>query len=152
MYGPGKIYRGEVVRILGLWVQALRSAESVLADWMKIMRKLAIFLFAGIAYCIILPAFVVWGNDLDDGISTYTDESIGADDDLGSSANNINFIVVDAVGKAKTRKSADAKDKGNDAQKNVTNVYDGQSDNNENSVVVEAGSKVDKVYNIVIEK
>jgi hypothetical protein len=87
-------------------------------------------------------------DDLSDGISEYTDENVSGDDNIGNNKdNNINFIVVDALGKAKSKKEKDANDKGN-----ITNVDDGSVENNTNSVVVEAGSKVDKVYNIIIEK
>jgi hypothetical protein len=87
-------------------------------------------------------------DDLNDGMSEYTDENISADDAIGSNKdNNINFIVVDALAKAKSKKANDAKDKST-----IANIDDGSVERNVNSVVVDAGSKVDKVYNIVIEK
>jgi hypothetical protein len=106
----------------------------------------------GMLMVMMLPQARLWANDLDDGISTYTDESIGADDSLGKKGTNINYIVVNAIGKAKMKHGDDPKNKAKEGKKTVTNVYDGKSDNNENSVVVESGSKVDKIYNIVIEK
>jgi|GEM_PF-2551058 len=102
-----------------------------------------------IAACALCPSIAAQASDLDDGISEYTDDSIAADDNIGSNkANNINFIVVDAIGKAKNKK---AKGSEKDA-KNIQNFNDGSMEENTNSVVVEAGSRVDKVYNIIIEK
>jgi hypothetical protein len=94
----------------------------------------------------IVPTYA--GDDLNDGISEYTDENISADDNIGSNKdNNINFIVVDALGKAKSKKANDAKD-----TSSITNIADGSVEKNTNSVIVAAGSNVNKVYNIVIEK
>jgi hypothetical protein len=102
---------------------------------------MAIFFWHGMGYA----------DDLNDGISEYTEENISADEAMGANKdNNINYIVVDAIGKAKSTK----KDKPEAAAKSkeITNIPDAATDNNENSVVVEAGSRVDKVYNIIIEK
>lgn len=97
-----------------------------------------------------------FADDLSDGISESTDENIAADDSIGSNKeNNINFIVVDAMGKAKSAKGEKAGDAAAGkagAKKVLSNVDDGENDKNENSIVVEPGSRVDKVYNIVIQK
>jgi hypothetical protein len=91
--------------------------------------------------------------DTDDGISEFNEEPISADDNLGSKDTNVKFVVADAIAKAKMKANAskDDKDSGNDG-KTRSNVNTGDDENNQNSVVVGAGSKVDKVYNIVIQK
>lgn len=108
---------------------------------------IAVFTLALGAGAFLAPAYA---DDLSDGISEATDENIAADDNIGSNkANNINFIVVDAIGKSKSKRTKNA---ANRAGGCITNFNDGSMDNNTNSVVVESGSKVDKVYNIVIER
>jgi len=97
-----------------------------------------------------------WSGDLDDGISEYTEEPIAADDRIGKKDTNINFIVVDAIAKAKMAEKDDDEEKGDEKdsgeKKTISNINDGTNENNENSVVVEPGSKVDSIYNIIIEK
>jgi len=79
------------------------------------------------------------GDDLDDNISKYSDESISGDAEMGKADTNINFIVLDALAEAKKRqKSGDQN----------ANFNDGSGDNNQNSVVVGEGAQVDKVINI----
>lgn len=92
----------------------------------------------------------VRANDLDDGISTYTDESISSEDSIGKKDTNISFVVIDAIAKAKMMKAKNSD--GDDGDSAITNLNDNSQDSNENSVVVESGSRVDKVYNIIIEK
>ncbi len=93
----------------------------------------------------------IYADDLSDGISEYVDDTVSSNDNIGSNKdNNINFVVVDAIGKAKTAKKDEANGVSN--KREITNIVDKSTDNNENSIVVEAGSNVDKVTNIVIEK
>lgn len=96
---------------------------------------------------LIIPALsagsFVLASDLDDGISKFTDESIDADDKMGKPDTNVNFIVLDSMAEAQKRQKAGDKN---------ANFNDGSGDNNENSVVVESGSQVDKVINVVIQK
>ncbi len=91
---------------------------------------------------VIVPALgmgsLVLGGDLDDGISKYKDDSISADDQMGKTDKNINFIVLKAL--------ADAKRRGD---KN-SNYNDGSGDNNQNSVVCEVGAKCDNITNVTI--
>lgn len=97
-----------------------------------------------------LTPFPVRAGDLDDNISEATEESVAADENLGNKDVNISFIVTDALAQAKSRKSEEAL-KGKD-NKTLTHFDDGENDSNENSIVVGAGSRVDKVTNIVIQK
>ena len=94
----------------------------------------------------------VVAGDLDDDIANVSDDPIAADDNLGAKANNINFIVASSVGKAKNKADKDnGAEKKSKSSSSISNFNDGTGDTNENSVVVEAGSHVDKVYNIIID-
>jgi hypothetical protein len=102
--------------------------------------------------CVILiPAVIVgysWAeSDLDDGISTATDEGIQADDELGKKDNNINFIVLDAMAAAKMKAR-----KGDQAANKKRSGGDITADKNENSVVIGAGSRTGNIYNIQVMK
>jgi len=111
----------------------------------------------GLTAAVIFAGFMIGtqpaqAGDLDDGISSFTEGSISADDDLGSKDTNVNFIVTDAIAKAKVVqhqsevKSADsAQNKGNRINLNNDKEY------NENSIVLAPGSKADKVYNIILK-
>ena len=104
----------------------------------------------------------LFASDLSDGISEYTEEPITTEEKLGDKDTNINFIIVDAIAKAKMaekeameKKKNKAIEENENGKKNnatISNIKDGNQDNNQNSVVIESGSKVDKIYNIVIEK
>jgi len=98
---------------------------------------------------IVIPAMITgysWGeSDLEDGISTFTDEGVQADDDLGKKDNNINFIVLEAMAAAKMKSK-----KGDQASKSSSGDITG--DKNENSVVVGAGSQTGNIYNIQVMK
>jgi len=100
---------------------------------------------------IIIPAMITgysWGeSDLEDGISTATDDGIQADDELGKKDNNINFIVLDAMAAAKMKAK-----KGDQAAKNKKSGGDITGDKNENSVVVGPGSQTGNIYNIQVMK
>ena len=86
---------------------------------------------------------LVLGGDLDDGISKFTDDSIGADDKMGKTETNVNFIILESMAEAQKRQKAGDKN---------ANFNHGSGESNENSIVVEKGAKVDKVINIVIQK
>lgn len=104
-----------------------------------------------LAALIMISSSAGWAGDLDDGISSYTEESISGDDSIGKKDTNISFIVVEAVAKAKAikNKTPDGEETSSDIK---SNLNDGSMETNENSVVVESGSRVDRIYNIVIEK
>jgi hypothetical protein len=82
-------------------------------------------------------------EDMGDGISEATDEPMSGEDKLGDKDINIRFIVVNALSQAK---------KGKSAANEKTNFNDGSGDNNENSVVLEPGSRADRIVNVVVEK
>lgn len=82
----------------------------------------------------------VLAGDLDDGISTFTEEPISADDEALKADKNINFVVQQA--KTKAQKKND---------KN-TNFKDGGGDQNQNSIVVGAGAQTGDIINVIIEK
>jgi len=85
------------------------------------------------------------GDDLDDGISTATDEGVSADDEIGKKSDNVNFIVIEAMAAAKMKAK-----KGDQAAKSGSGDITG--DKNENSVVVGAGSQTGNIYNIQVMK
>ena len=67
-----------------------------------------------------------YAGDLDDGISEYKEEPIAGDDAALETDTNLSFTIVDAISQAKS---------GN----GISNFNDGSGDNNQNSVVIEAG-------------
>ncbi|NTV14926.1 MAG: hypothetical protein HGA96_13500 [Desulfobulbaceae bacterium] len=73
-------------------------------------------------------------DDFDDGISKSTDDAIAADDELGKAGKNIKFIVETAKSQAKIAEKSSGK----------SNSKTGKTtgDNNQNSVVMGAGSNV----------
>ncbi len=79
-------------------------------------------------------------GDMDDGISTYQEESIEEDSKLGDADVNINFIVLDAISSAKM----------NQDDENV-NISDGSGESNKNSVVCEVGAKCGSIVNIDLD-
>lgn len=99
---------------------------------------------------IIIPAMITgysWGeSDLEDGISTATDDGVSTDDELGKKDNNINFIVLEAMAAAKMKAK-----KGDQASQKKSGG-DITGDKNENSVVVGAGSQTGNIYNIQVMK
>lgn len=87
------------------------------------------------------------GDDLDDEISTYTDDSVSKDDEMGKKDNNINFIVLEAIAAAKMKaKQGDQAASGKSGSGDIT------GDKNENSVVVGPGTQTGNIYNIQIMK
>jgi len=102
-----------------------------------------------IIVCIIIIPFMLAGysrsDDLDDGISTATDDNVSADDEIGKKDNNVNFIVIEAMAAAKMKAK-----KGDEAAKKGGGDISG--DKNENSVVVGAGSQTGNIYNIQVMK
>jgi len=73
-------------------------------------------------------------DDFDDGISKATDDSIAADEELGKASKNIKFIIETAKSQSKVAEKNSGK------SNNKTGSTTG--DNNRNSVVMGAGSKV----------
>jgi hypothetical protein len=105
--------------------------------------------FIMIMCLIVIPVMVAdycRGDDLDDGISTATDENVSADDEIGKKDNNVNFIVVEAMAQAKMKAK-----KGDQAANNKKSG-DITGDKNENSVVIGAGSQTGNIYNIQVMK
>ena len=102
-------------------------------------KWLIIILAAVIVPALGIGSFVL-GSDLDDGISKYKDDSISANDKVGKTDTNINFIILESMAEAQKRQKAGDKN---------ANFNDGSGDNNQNSVVCEVGAKCD-VVNIVV--
>lgn len=99
---------------------------------------------------IIIPVMIAGysrGDDLDDGISTATDDGVSADDEIGKKADNVNFIVIEAMAAAKMKAK-----KGDQAASKKNSSGDITGDKNENSVVVGAGSQTGNIYNIQVMK
>jgi len=73
-------------------------------------------------------------DDFDDGISKSTDDGIATDDELGKASKNIKFIIETAKSQAKIAQKSSGK----------SNSKTGKTtgDNNQNSVVMGAGSNV----------
>lgn len=87
-----------------------------------------------IAACSFVWLFITGGNvtladDLDDGISKATDESIAKDDELGNADKNIKFIIQNAKSRANVRAKAGM-------------PADQQSGANMNSVIMGPGGNV----------
>ncbi len=106
---------------------------------------------------------VLWGgvaqaDDLSDGISEYSDESIAAEGGTANKDTNVSFIVQEALTKAKASNKGTENNSGGLAEsssatpKDKVNLDDGTSENNENSVVLQPGAKADKIYNIILAK
>jgi len=76
----------------------------------------------------------VWSNDLDDGISGYTDDSIKKWDNLGKKDRNVTFIKMNAKSKAMVqKKSGESLQDSGGSSSGAANM---------NSVVMGAGSTV----------
>lgn len=87
--------------------------------------------------------------DFGDGIYDVKEDTIASYDSIGDKDTNINFTIVEAISLAKKNRNIDA---GQSDDDDLTNFNDGLIDNNQNSIVVEAGSRVDKVVNVIIQK
>lgn len=107
---------------------------------MMYLAKILIITMAVIVSLYLMGEMVVAG-DLDDGISTYQDESIEEDNKLGDADVNINFIVLDAISSAKMNQDDD-----------YVNINDGSGDSNQNSVICEAGAECGSIVNIEIDR
>ncbi len=79
-------------------------------------------------------------GELDDGISTYTDEKIKDDDQALKPDTNMSFIIQDAISASKKSK------------KDSSNFNDGSGENNQNSIIVGPGTQTGDVINVIIEK
>ena len=106
-------------------------------------RRWMIIILAALIVPLLGAGNFVWAGDLDDGISKYKDDSIGANDKIGKPDTNINFIVLESMAEAQKRQKSGDKN---------ANINDGSGDNNQNRVVCEVGAKWDKVININIGK
>lgn len=76
----------------------------------------------------------LWADDFDDGISKATDDGIAADDELGKASKNIKFIIETAKSQSKIAEKS--------AGKSNSKTGKTTGDNNQNSVVMGAGSNV----------
>ncbi len=81
-------------------------------------------------------------GELDDGISTYRDDPIKDDDQALKPDTNLNFIIQDAISASKSGRN----------DRDSTNFNDGNSENNQNSIVVGPGTQTGDVINVIIEK
>lgn len=91
----------------------------------------------GLAFSAPFPASA---DDLDDKISTYTDDSVAADHNLGGEGINIKYKKLDAKSRAKVRENA-SKKKG-DGSSDKSGKKNKQGSGNMNSVVMGAGSNI----------
>ena len=88
----------------------------------------------------------VLAGDLDDDISTFTDESISKDDELGKADKNIKFIVLNAKSKAASAKGTSAVIGGSDSgDANLNSVLLGAGSNVHGDIIIIDQSKGDKV-------
>ncbi|MFH1672641.1 MAG: hypothetical protein ABIF87_04365 [Pseudomonadota bacterium] len=74
-----------------------------------------------------------FGGDLDDGISTYTEDSIHGYDDLGKPDRNIKFIKLKAKSRAKVKARKSDSQSGSNSETEKANM---------NSVVMGAGGVI----------
>ena len=87
-----------------------------------------------------------FAGDLDDDISTFTDESISKDDELGKADKNIKFIVLNAKSKAASAKDTSAVIGGSDSgDANLNSVLLGAGSNVHGDIIIIDQSKGDKV-------
>ncbi len=82
-----------------------------------------------ITICLLLASIVCtgicMGGDLDDKISKYTDDTVSKADELGKPDKNINFIILDAIMKAKTKGGMGK----SDGDKNINSIVIGPGAN-----------------------
>ncbi len=90
--------------------------------------------FALFSVFLILGNTNVFAGDLDDGISKFSDDSISSYDEMGKADKNIKFIIMNYKSRAKVAEKAGGA--GNTKTGKTT------GDNNRNSVVMGAGSKI----------
>lgn len=89
----------------------------------------------------IYPAMVT-ANDLNDGISSYTDDRISDEDQLGSEDVNFTFIEVRAKAQAAVMTSSSRLSFSGDHSGVVDSSLNGASNGNINSVVLYPGTSV----------
>ena len=92
-----------------------------LTAWLPLMVVLAVFIGTSIA------------DDLDDGISKHTDDSISSYDDLGKPDRNINFLKLNAKSHAEVQKEGSGSTDQGSKQTGSGNM---------NSVVMGAGGTI----------
>jgi len=100
------------------------------------------------SFFLILGHSLALGGDLDDGITKFTDDGIGAYSDMGKPERNIKFIIRDAKAKAAVAKKNQSLGKDN-GDSNTFGSSDG--DSNVNSVVMGPGGSA-KNITIINEK
>lgn len=93
-----------------------------------------IFSLILLALSLVFAGNTVFAGDLDDGISKATDDGIASYDDMGKTDKNIKFIIMNSKSRAKVAEKAGG------AGSTTTGSTSG--DNNRNSVVMGAGSKI----------
>lgn len=108
------------------------------------MKRRILLVLAGGVLSLYSGREMARADDFKDNIAEVTDDAVAPEDNLPQKTVNLRYIIADAIGQAKKGKK--------EADKVQTNINDGTSDNTQNSIVVEAGSRVDKVINIVTEK
>jgi len=90
-----------------------------------------------IGLCFLAGASIAMADDMDDGISKYTDDSISKSDQVFQSEKNISFIKM----KAKAAASG-----GGGSKASATDTATAATGGNINSVLVGAGSKIRDIY------
>lgn len=97
------------------------------------MKRLHLAIIAAMLFCFSFQSDLR-ADDFDDGISKSTDDGIAADDELGKASKNIKFIIEKSKSQAKVTEKSSGK----------SNTRTGKTtgDNNQNSVVMGAGSNV----------
>ncbi|MDF1577902.1 MAG: hypothetical protein P1P81_05590 [Desulfobulbales bacterium] len=96
------------------------------------MKKIVLPVILSIFW--LVAANLAAAGDLDDGISTFTDDGIASYDDMGKPDKNIKFIILNSKSRAKVAEKA--------GNKGSTTTGQTTGDNNRNSVVMGAGSKI----------
>jgi len=90
-----------------------------------------------IGLCFLAGVSIAMADDMDDGISKYTDDSISKSDQVFQSEKNISFIKM----KAKAAASG-----GGGSKASATDTATAATGGNINSVLVGAGSKIRDIY------
>lgn len=84
-------------------------------------------------------------GDLDDDISTFTDDSVGKWDELGKADKNIKFIVLNAKSKAASGKDTTTATGGSSGDANLNSVLLGAGSRVNGDIIIIDQSKGDKV-------
>ncbi len=92
---------------------------------------------------LLAPSVVICG-DLDDGISTYTEDSIQKYDDLGKKDRNVTFIKMNARSKANSQSNANTKSGSSSESANMNSVVMGAGSTVKGDIIIIDDSKGDK--------